>query len=192
MNTNKVTDAFNLDIYMYKYKSHCIPSGFLDYILSVNNIFIMFNSSPTTAKTGHWLCIFETAKKTKFWSSWPTVCILHASHQKLSWDKGKIYYSKLEVSTRFINQKLWCSYTIIIYFPSHRYTCSGFLSIYVVNSRLNDFLVEHSFSYLYNIDFSHLKGKCFKNCLWLCLWIKPLCQKSVSFRFLLPHIGNHR
>ena len=81
-------------------------------------------------------------------TSLSTICILHASHQKVPWKKWEIYCSKSEASKRFINQKLLFSYIVCIY---------------VDNPLLNEFIVENTLSYLYNIGFSALRIKCFNN-----------------------------
>ena len=51
---------------MSKYKPYCRPSDFLEKVQRVNNTIIIVNSGPSTLKTGHWLCIFETAKNIEF------------------------------------------------------------------------------------------------------------------------------
>jgi len=52
-----------------------------------------------------------------------------------------------------------------------------FLTIYVDISRLNDFLVENTLSYVYNIDFSALRRGCLNN---ICkLVYKLVCKLEV-------------
>jgi hypothetical protein len=66
MNANRIISVFNMGSYMSKYKSYCIPSEFPEKILSVNNTLVIVNSSPSSVKTGHWLCILQTAKNIEF------------------------------------------------------------------------------------------------------------------------------
>ena len=84
MNINQMINVFNLDPYMSKYKIYSIPLDFLEHIQSVNKTLIIVNSSPSTVKTGQWLCIFQTTKNIEFFlSSWPTAYILQASHANI-------------------------------------------------------------------------------------------------------------
>jgi hypothetical protein len=69
MNTNKIISVFSIDLYMSQYKSYCIPSDLIEKIISVNNTLTIVNSSSSSVGTGHWLCIFQTAKSIEFFDS---------------------------------------------------------------------------------------------------------------------------
>ena len=58
-----------------------------------------------------------------------------------------------------------CSFLALLYFifRCRGYTYNEFLNIYVDNPHLNDFLVENTLSYLYNINFSVIQIKFTKN-----------------------------
>jgi hypothetical protein len=146
---------------MSKYKSYCIPSDFLDYIQSVNNTLIIVNSGPSTVKTGRWLSIFQTAKNIEYFILFPyrklSVCLTLKNFlskvENLLLKIGneyKIYQPKAVIFMHyniFIRYR-WCTY-------------SEFLSIYGDNPRLNDFLVQNTLPYLYNINFSAVRVKYF-------------------------------
>jgi len=83
MATNQLIRVFNINAHMFKYKFYCIPSDFLEKIISINNTLTVANSSPLNVKTGHRLWIFHIAKNTVFGSSWPTLRILHSAYQQL-------------------------------------------------------------------------------------------------------------
>ena len=53
---------------MSKYKTYLIPSDFLEHIHNASDTISIANSSPSTVKTGYWLCIFQTAKNIDFFN----------------------------------------------------------------------------------------------------------------------------
>ena len=59
MNANQTINVLNLDLYMSKYKSYCIPSDFFENIQSVDNSIMIINSSPSTIKTGFGCASFK-------------------------------------------------------------------------------------------------------------------------------------
>jgi len=164
MNTNQIINVFSMDPYMSQYKSYCIPSDFIEKIPSVNNTLIIVNSSPSTLKTGHWLCIFQTAKNIEFFDP-----------LGLSYKFYVPYISNfIESSGKTIiqNQRRvqdlttkTCGFHALLFFMfrCRGYTYKQFLNIYVDLPQLNDFLVENILTSVFNIDFSALRIKCSKD-----------------------------
>ena len=164
MNTNQIIDVFNMDPFMSKYKSYCIPSDFLQYIHTVNKTIIIVNSSPSTVQTGHWLCIYQTAKNIEFFDPLGLPYAFYTPHIKnyLEGSGKTIIQNRMRVQDLSTKS---CGFHALLYFifRCRDYTFSEFLNIYVHSPRLNDFLVENTLSDLYSIDFSALRIKCFKN-----------------------------
>ena len=90
MNTNQIINVFNLDPYMSKYKSDCIASDFLGHIQSFNNTLIIVSSSPSTVKTGHWPCIFQTAKNIEVFDLLGLPYAFYMPHIKNYFEQGGI------------------------------------------------------------------------------------------------------
>ena len=104
-----------MDLYIFKHKSYCIPSDFLEHIQSFNHTHIIVNSSPSTVKTGRWLSIFQTGKNIEFINPIALPYTFYMTLIKnLCWAKGKIYYWKLDTSTIYKTKN--CGFHTLLYF----------------------------------------------------------------------------
>ena len=165
MNTNQIIDVFNLDPFMSKYKSYCLPSDFLDKIQGGTHTIIIVNSSPSNIRnTGHWLCIFQTTKTIEFFDPLGFPYTFYGVHIKTYIESSGKPIIQNRKRVQDLSTKS-CGFHALLYFVfrCRGYTYKQFLNIYVDNPRLNDFMVENILSDLYNIDFSALRVKCFKN-----------------------------
>ena len=149
---------------MSKYKSYCIPSDFLEHIQHVDNTLIIVNSSPSSVKTGHWLCIFQTRSNIEFFDPLGLPYTFYTPHIKNFLEQSGKSIIQNRKRVQDLSTKS-CGFHALLYFifRSRGHTYMEFIKIYGDNPRLNDFLVENTLSYLYNINFGALKVKCFKN-----------------------------
>ena len=121
------------------------------------------NSSQLTVKTRHWLCIFQTVKNIFFIL---LASSIHSTRFILKTFLGKVKNLLFKIGSEYkiyqLKAVVFTHYIFLdFFFRCCGYTYGEFLGIYGDNPRLNDFLVENTLSYLYNINFSALKVKCF-------------------------------
>ena len=133
-------------------------------IESANNTIIIVDSSPSSIKTGNWLYIFQTSKTIEFFSPLGLSYTFYTSHINNYIESSEKTIIQNQKKVQDLTTKS-CGFNTPLYFAfrCRGYTYKQFLNIYVDNSRLNDFIVENILSDLYDIDFSALRIKCFKN-----------------------------
>jgi hypothetical protein len=156
--------VFNMDPYMSKYKSYCIPSDFLQHIQHAYNILIIVNSSPSTVKTEHWLCIFPTRKNIEYSDPLGLPYTFYTPHIKNFLEQSGKSIIENWKRVQDLSTKS-CDFHALLYliFRRRGHTYMKFLRIYCEIPRLNDFLVKNTISYIYNINFRTLKVKYPKN-----------------------------
>ena len=146
---------------MPKYRTYCIPSDFFEHIQNTGNSTMIVNSCQSTLKTGNWLCIFQTAKNIGFFDRFGLQCTSYTPQIKNFIEQSRKFIIQNWMRVQDLSTKS-SGFHEPLYFIRILFYCI-FLSSFVDNTRLNDFIVENTLSYLYNIDFRALRINCFQN-----------------------------
>ena len=143
MNTNRIISVFNMEPYMSKYKSYCTPtpSDFLEKNQSVINTLIIVNSIPSNVKTGHWLCIFQTAKNIECFDplGLPSFYTLYINSFIES--SGKTIIQNQKIVQDLTTKSPGFNALLCFIFRCRGYTYNEILNTYIDNHRFNSFLV---------------------------------------------------
>ena len=159
--------------YIFKYKSYCIPSDFLEHIQSVNNTLIIVNSKLSTVKTGNWLS-FKQWRILNFFIF--LAYLMPSKHLTLKTSLRKVENLLFKSGSEYEISNIIISYL----FDVADIPTVNFLVFYGGNRWLNDCIVENTLFYLYNINFSALRGKLLK------IYVNLLINKTCIYKTPCP------